>query len=150
MTSRSAQNCQILKTSSDSAVLRTGETTVAKASVEVVVSEEDVVVLVIEEEEEEGTTVAGEAATEVEEEDTITEILTGEVAEEATIMAMEEDEEEVLEVDGEVITEMTMTGMMAPTGAEGVIETEVTEVPTSQEATEAAEVTTDILHEGYL
>ena len=76
-------------------------------------------------------------------------ILTEEVAEEATIMAMVGDEE-VLKVDGEVITEMTMTEMMAPTGAEGVIETEVTEVPTSQEATEAAEVTTDILHEGYL
>jgi len=84
------------------------------------------------------------------------EILSGEVAEEATIMATEVEEvdpEEDMEEDMEETTEMTKTEMMAPTGAEAVIETEVADhkVPTSQEAAEeVAEVTTDILHEGYL
>ena len=80
------------------------------------------------------------------------EILSGEVAEEATIMAMEVEEGDP-EEDMEETTEMTLTEMMAPTGAEAVIETEVADhkVPTSQEAAEeVAEVTTDILHEGYL
>ena len=80
------------------------------------------------------------------------EILSGEVAEEATIMATEVEEVDP-EEDMEETTEMTKTEMMAPTGAEAVIETEVADhkVPTSQEAAEeVAEVTTDILHEGYL
>lgn len=127
--------------------LRIGETTDHKASAEAVdlETEVDMVTEVVEEVD----MAVEEVAIEGEEVDMRMEILMGEVAEEATIMAMVGDEE-VLKVDGEVITEMTMTEMMAPTGAEGVIETEVTEVPTSQEATEAAEVTTDILHEGYL
>ena len=78
------------------------------------------------------------------------EILSGEVAEEATIMAMEAEEGDP-EEDMEETTEMTLTEMMAPTGAEVVIlMVELAEEPTSQEAAEAAEVTTDILHEGNL
>jgi len=78
------------------------------------------------------------------------EILSGEVAEEATIMAMEVEEGDP-EEDMEETTEMTLTEMMAPTGAEVVIlMVELAEEPTSQEAAEAAEVTTDILHEGNL
>jgi len=78
------------------------------------------------------------------------EILSGEVAEEATIMAMEVEEGDP-EEDMEETTEMTLTEMMAPTGAEVVIlMVELAEEPTSQEAAEAAEVATDILHEGNL
>ena len=74
-------------------------------------------------------------------------ILTEEVAEEATIMGTAV-EEAVQEGDGAETTEMTTTEMRAPTGAEGEIEMAVDLI--SQEATEEAEVTTDILHEGYL
>jgi hypothetical protein len=78
------------------------------------------------------------------------EILSGEVAEEATIMAMEVEEGDP-EEDMEETTEMTLTEMMAPTGAEVVIlMVELAEEPTSQEAAEVAEVATDILHEGNL
>ena len=114
------------------------------ATTEVVVEEVDTVVVAVEEDTEgEGVEVVMTMG-----------IHSGEVAEEATIMAMEVEEVGVPEEDGEETTEMTKTEMMAPTGAEAVIEMAVIEVTsleaTEEETEEATEVTTDILHEGNL
>ena len=125
--------------------LRTGETTdrpseAAAVDSETVADTETEVV-------EADTEVAEGEATEEVEVVMRMEILTEEVAEEATIMGTAV-EEAVQEGDGAETTEMTTTEMRAPTGAEGEIEMAVDLI--SHEATEEAEVTTDILHEGYL
>ena len=109
------------------------------ATTEVVVEEVDTVVAVEEDTEGEGVEVVMTMG-----------IHSGEVAEEATIMAMEVEEVGVPEEDGEETTEMTKTEMMAPTGAEAVIEMAVIEVTSLEATEEATEVTTDILHEGNL
>ena len=129
--------------SSASEALRTGETTGRPSEA---VDSETVADTVTEVVEADTAVAEGEATEEVEVVMRM-EILTEEVAEEATIMGTAV-EEVVQEGDGAETTEMTTTGMRAPTGAEG--ETEMAVETISQEATEEAEVITDILHEGYL
>ena len=150
--SRNAQSFLISRMSSDSGGLKTGETTDHhKASVEVIKAVEVAAIKVVAVDSEVIEVAEVEATGEVVEVDTTMEEASAEVAEEATIMEEASVEEVDLEEDMAETTEMTMTEMMAPTGAEVVIEMVVDHrVPISQEAAEAAEVTTDILHEGYL
>lgn len=153
--SRNAQSFLISRMSSDSEGLKTGETTDHhKASVEVaaaIKAVEAAAIKVVAVDSEVIEVAEVEATGEVVEVDTTMEEASAEVAEEATIMEEASVEEVDLEEDMAETTEMTMTEMMAPTGAEVVIEMVVDHrVPISQEAAEAAEVTTDILHEGYL